>query len=145
MGRPKGSKNKHTTSKQVICKICNTTFIVSNSRKDMAKFCSYYCYWKAQKTSQYTGKNHSCWKGGKYKKASGYIMIHRPHHPFRTSDGYIREHRYVMEQHLKRHLRPTEIIHHINENTSDNRLENLMLFPNSTAHLAYHRLLKSKT
>jgi hypothetical protein len=49
------------------------------------------------------------------------------------------EHRYVMEQHLGRELEPEEIIHHINGDRKDNRIENLRLMKNQSQHLRLHR------
>jgi len=36
-------------------------------------------------------------------------------------------HRYLMEQHIGRKLLPNEVVHHINGDRHDNRLENLMI------------------
>jgi len=89
------------------------------------------------------GKRSRHWKGGRRKKSSGYIMIYQPRHPFATKQGYICEHRLVIEKYLNRYLTENELVHHINEIKDDNRLENLYLFPDKTNHCAYHHLLRS--
>ena len=77
------------------------------------------------------GNKHPCWKGGKTYDGSGYILIHSPNHPFAKKQGYVPEHRLVMEKHLGRYLEKWEIIHHINGIRNDNRIENLELCPNT--------------
>lgn len=58
----------------------------------------------------------------------GYIRIAvSPDYPSAQRGGWMLEHRYVMEQALGRHLYPTETVHHINGDGTDNRLENLQL------------------
>ena len=79
---------------------------------------------------------------GKIKKRilmdeDGYILIYRPEHPYCNINGWIREHRLIMEQHLGRYLTRIEVVHHINKNKYDNRIENLMLFNNQKEHLSY--------
>ncbi len=64
------------------------------------------------------------WKGGRIVKAKGYIEILTPGHP-NNANGYVREHRLVMEKHLGRYLESYEQIHHKNGIKDDNRLENL--------------------
>ena len=67
------------------------------------------------------------WKGGSYINEAGYRFIYCPDHPNATALGYVREHRLVMEKKIKRYLKPDEIIHHINHNKLDNRIENLLI------------------
>jgi len=54
---------------------------------------------------------------------SKYIKIVHPEY------GRIDEHRAVMQDHLGRRLSRTEVVHHINDNKHDNRIENLEVMP----------------
>jgi hypothetical protein len=79
------------------------------------------------------------WKGGKYRDKRGYVLIYSTEHPYCNSNGYVFEHRLVMEKHIGRVLLPDEVVHHINSIIDDNRIENLMLFANNKLHRNYHK------
>src|SRR5215510_7874257 len=86
------------------------------------------------------GSNNPGWKGGTYKNAKGYRMVLCIGHPAADRDGYVLEHRLVMEKHLGRYLRPDEDVHHINGIKEDNRIENLTLL----SHGEHSRLTHTK-
>lgn len=92
---------------------------------------------------KYVNSSHSL--RGRIKKricidGDGYILIYKPDHPYCNSTGYVREHRLVMEEYLGRYLTPEEVVHHINKNKQDNKIENLMLFSTHSKHVSYEQI-----
>jgi transposase-like protein len=68
---------------------------------------------------------------GRVRSSSGYfavsLLVDDPLYCMADSNGYAKEHRYVMAQAIGRPLRKDETVHHINGDRGDNRLENLQL------------------
>lgn len=56
---------------------------------------------------------------------NGYRFIYQPSHPAADAQGYVAEHRLVVERALGRYLHGNEVVHHLNGNRLDNRLANL--------------------
>ena len=87
------------------------------------------------------GKDNPNYKCGRVK-INGYILCYKPNHPFCCNGKYVYEHRLIAEKHLSRFLSKNEIVHHINENRSDNRPENLFVFQSMSEHIKFHSNLK---
>ena len=82
-------------------------------------------------------KHSNRWIGGRIKRGK-YWYIFKPEHPFSGKQGYIAEHRLIMEKYLGRYLSKLEVIHHINHNEEDNRIENLELCESPGQHIIKH-------
>lgn len=76
------------------------------------------------------------WKGGR-RISRGYVTILKPDYPFADKQGYVLEHRLIIEKHIGRYLTCGEVVHHINGNTADNRIKNLILFNGNGNHIRY--------
>jgi len=114
-------------------------------KRGEAKYCSQKCFhkikgfqkgyipWNKGKRCPNLTKAHL--KTGKAKIAYNYIGI------YQSPRKYILEHRIIMEKHLKRPLHSKEVVHHIDGNTTNNHINNLMLFPNQATHQKFHRFI----
>ena len=71
-------------------------------------------------------------------KENGYIMRKVNNHPKQNKRGYVAEHRLIYERHLGRFLDTKEVIHHINGNREDNRIENLQIAVENSEHIKEH-------
>lgn len=71
----------------------------------------------------------------------GYRRLYNPGHPSCTKDGYIPEHRHVIEAEIKRFLTDEEHVHHVNYDRVDNRLCNLMLV-SAVDHGRFHKFME---
>jgi hypothetical protein len=73
------------------------------------------------------GERSAAWKGGRRVDVYGYVKLHIPGHPFADSTNYVREHLYVVTQaYGEQYVRQNGgVVHHINGNKQDNRLDNL--------------------
>jgi hypothetical protein len=102
-----------------ICKFCKAEYRKKPS--DNIYFCSRECFSNSR-------------KGFKKEKVSGYRLV---------SDKNIKRglHRVIWENHHGRKLESNEIIHHINENIWDNRIENLQIMSRSE-HAKLHKRLQ---
>lgn len=83
------------------------------------------------------GEKSSNWKGGTRKTKKGYRQVLRPDHPRADSTGYVMEHIVVWEDMTGASVPETCVVHHLNGDKTDNRIENLCVMQRG-AHTTFH-------
>ena len=73
-------------------------------------------------------------------KKGDYLYALVPDHPNASKNGYVLEHRVIMERKIKRYLTSNEVVHHIDGNKHNNEVSNLQLMSASE----HNRLHSSK-
>ena len=122
----------HPTPISVTCVSCHRSETKKPSRAKKYKTCSKKCFAQMMK-----GHIPYHYKGGRLIH-KGYVYILSKGHPNGDRDGYVSEHRLVVEAHIGRILNHEEVVHHINKNRSDNRIENLELHESQSDHMKEH-------
>lgn len=105
----------------VPCKWCGKEMKLSPSSTRL--YCSNACWAEGSRTAaidrEHNGRRIRC-------DPDGYLYVWEPEHPKSgIYNGWYAEHRLVMERELGRILERDEQVHHLNNNPSDNRPENL--------------------
>lgn len=91
-----------------------------------------------------SGPQTGRWNGGQTINQYGYRYILQPDHPNANGNGYVAEHRLVMEFILGRLLSLEEVVHHRDHNRLNNFSDNLFVFPNSSLHAKFHQYKRYK-
>jgi ribosomal protein S27E len=131
---------------KVMCPSCKKErVIISRSVSDVASFsreCGSCGTKRSHQDNPRIGRaeGHYNWKGG-INLCGGYVVeyIKDKSNPYYCRKGYVLQHRLVMAKFLGRKLFSDEIVHHINGNKQDNRIENLQLTSRKGHGLAYSR------
>lgn len=150
---------KEQSEKNCVCPVCNTPFHCKPSHINRYNnvFCSMDCKkifdskrMSGEGNHQYglKGSLNASWKSDERISTYGYKLIRSPAHPFKNGDGFIFEHRLIVEANMlipentivingSKYLSPDWDVHHIDFNRLNNKPSNLFPLPNGL-HMSFH-------
>lgn len=86
------------------------------------------------------GAANPLWKSDTKRTTRGYMITRCSGHPRANRKGFVYDHILVVELARQQELPPTAEIHHVSEQTDDNRDENLVVCDS----VGYHKLLHKR-
>ena len=122
-------------SNSIVCLVCGKEkdVIKSEVKRGGGKYCSRKC----RSIGDRKNKEHPT-------TTDGYALAYAPNHPNARYGGYILKHRLMIEESIGRILKDNEVVHHINRDKLDNRVENLQIL-SPEEHSKLHNFLKGST
>lgn len=115
-----------------VCLRCGVTYKVYPS--EPTKYCSVPCIPRS-------GPDHHGWIDGRSYANNTYVTVWQPGHP-RASSNRVGEHILVAEQALGYYLDRKHIVHHHDEDRSNNRNDNLVVCESQAYHTLLHMRAK---
>jgi hypothetical protein len=105
------------------------------------KLCKYH--YGRMNTFGKNAMNHPEAAHGKARSKRGSGWIYKGYKMVQINYETYPEHRLIMEKHIGRKLLPfpQEVVHHINGNKLDNRIENLEIIGSQSDHMKHHHEL----
>jgi len=160
--------NKPNRRPNTSCDVCDKPIYRRPNclRKQTNKFCSHSCqlnmvhsnnelqkhYMRNSQLPVMFGEKNPAWKGGItiFKKKGNYknvryVRCPKEFLPMSRKDGYIMEHRLVIAKLVGRFLDRKEVVHHIDHDPTNNKKENLLLFPCNSSHKKYEAFENGKS
>lgn len=124
------------------CEWCGSEMTMSPFRSKLQRFCSRQCQREGVSRTALEREHN----GLRVRQTSeGYIYVWEPDNPSSYKDGWMPEHRLVMQNVLGRPLEPDEYVHHKNQRKDDNRIANLELMTPAEHRSLHIRLDKALT
>lgn len=120
---------------EITCPFCATAYV--RGKKHINSTIKKRGSWKCKKCTLLERNKRNA-------KPVGSVRTHdqRGYLEEKTPDGWRRQHILVMERHIGRSLKKGEVVHHINEVKTDNRIENLQLMSNGEHTTLHHTGMK---
>ncbi len=121
-----------------VCQQCGKeTAVYRAPTANPPRFCSLACLGASQRAD-----GNPSWTGGRHVGGNGYVFALAPDDIEADSRGYVYEHRLVARDIIGRILLPSEVVHHIDGDTTNNAKENLRVFASQSEHIKHHAELR---